>query len=96
MQNSCDSQIIKQKSPYNQYTADRQAEACRVFTEDWDELLEKLLIKGGVVNKHFKPKQLESQICDEETKACKDIDESKWKRTRFYLDGVEQIDTKVT
>jgi len=29
-------------------------------------------------------------VCDTETQACKNIDESKWSRPRFYLDGVEQ------
>lgn len=40
--------------------------------------------------KDIDTEQLEDLICEEETKACKDIDVTKWERTRFYLDGVEQ------
>jgi len=46
--------------------------------------------RTGTVN------ELEALICEVETEACKDIDKSKWEKTRFYLDGVEQTDTKIT
>ncbi len=59
MQNSCDGKTIKQRSPYNQYTFERQAEACRVFVEDWDEYLENLLVIDREQSKHLKPKELE-------------------------------------
>ena len=40
--------------------------------------------------------QLIDKICDVDTLACKDIDETKWQRTRFYLDGEELPQSSIT
>ncbi len=44
MTQACDEKMMV-KSPYNYYITERQSEACTVFLEDWDELMEKTLIE---------------------------------------------------
>ena len=45
MAKACDEDMMV-TSPYNYYITERQSEACRVFLEDWDELIEKTLVIG--------------------------------------------------
>ena len=45
MAKACDENMMV-TSPYNDYITERQSEACRVFLEDWDELIEKTLVIG--------------------------------------------------
>jgi len=40
--------------------------------------------------------EFEDFICEQETLACKDIDETKWERARIYLDGVEVPQSAIT
>ena len=63
--------------------------------EDWDEYIEDSLISKRKESLVLSTKELETKICSLETKACKDIDESKWGKTRFYYNGEEQK-TQVT
>lgn len=49
MAKACDEDMMM-KSPYNYYITERQSEACRVFLEDWDELIEKFLVLGRSVS----------------------------------------------
>lgn len=45
MAKACDEDLMV-TSPYSYYITERQSEACRVFLEDWDELIEKMLVIG--------------------------------------------------
>ena len=58
--------------------------------EDWDEYVENILIKDRNQSLATALGDLETQICTVNTHACTNIDESKWKRTRFYHNGEEQ------
>ena len=77
---------------YKYYGADRLAMACKVFREDWDEILEAKFINWS----YNSTQEGVESICEEETLSCKDFNEEKFAKPRFYLDGVEQDSSMVT